>query len=145
AASGMRDRVSHARRPAPTEDPSHGTRTARAEICIAQSAQIARSPTVCPRNNPGPPGLQARVTPPVVVSSPLLTDGRSAGPGTIAREGRLCYPQPRRMSHQASSGPGREPDRDLVEPIIEVADVHREYRMGGETVAALRGVSFRVM
>src|SRR5690606_26120707 len=37
------------------------------------------------------------------------------------------------------------PSRELVEPIIEVADVHREYRMGGETVAALRGVSFRVM
>ncbi len=31
-----------------------------------------------------------------------------------------------------------------TDPVIEVADVHREYRMGGETVAALRGVSFTV-
>ncbi|MCA9706235.1 MAG: ABC transporter ATP-binding protein, partial [Myxococcales bacterium] len=30
------------------------------------------------------------------------------------------------------------------EPIIEVADVHREYRMGGETIAALSGVSFMI-
>ncbi|MCX4246237.1 ABC transporter ATP-binding protein [Paraliomyxa miuraensis] len=32
-----------------------------------------------------------------------------------------------------------------AKPIIEVVDVHREYRMGGQMVAALRGVSFRVM
>lgn len=31
-----------------------------------------------------------------------------------------------------------------ADPVIVVADVHREYRMGGETVAALRGVSFAV-
>lgn len=30
------------------------------------------------------------------------------------------------------------------ESIIEVADVHREYRMGGETIAALSGVSFMI-
>ena len=30
------------------------------------------------------------------------------------------------------------------EPIIEVADVHREYTMGGETIAALSGVSFMI-
>ncbi len=30
------------------------------------------------------------------------------------------------------------------QPIIEVADVHREYRMGGETIAALSGVSFMI-
>jgi putative ABC transport system ATP-binding protein len=29
-------------------------------------------------------------------------------------------------------------------PIIELVDVHREYRMGAQTVAALRGVSFAV-
>jgi putative ABC transport system ATP-binding protein len=31
-----------------------------------------------------------------------------------------------------------------AESIIELVDVHREHRMGGETVAALRGVGFRV-
>jgi putative ABC transport system ATP-binding protein len=32
-----------------------------------------------------------------------------------------------------------------TEPIIELVDVHREYRMGGQTVTALRGVGFAVM
>jgi len=31
-----------------------------------------------------------------------------------------------------------------TKPVIEVVDIHREYHMGGETVAALRGVSFSV-
>jgi putative ABC transport system ATP-binding protein len=32
-----------------------------------------------------------------------------------------------------------------TEPILEVIDVHREHRMGGETIAALSGVGFRVL
>jgi putative ABC transport system ATP-binding protein len=32
-----------------------------------------------------------------------------------------------------------------AEPIIEVVDVHREHRMGGQVIAALSGVGFRVL
>jgi putative ABC transport system ATP-binding protein len=70
------------------------------------------------------------VTSPVVVPSPFVADDSGAGLGFVARTGRFCYAQPRRMS---------------AEPIIEVIDVHREYRMGGQTIAALAGVGFRVL
>jgi len=69
------------------------------------------------------------MTPPVIAQSPFAVGEPIFAPGRVAPEGRFCYPQPRRMS---------------TEPIIELVDVHREHRMGGQTVAALRGVGFRV-